>query len=63
MTFQREAHSIKSSSANVGAMRVQAIALQLETAATSGSFDGLEERIKNLVAEFDSYQKTISSQA
>jgi len=50
--FTRAAHSIKGSSANVGAMAVRAIAETLEHHSTKQGLDGVAPLIATLKAEF-----------
>jgi HPt (histidine-containing phosphotransfer) domain-containing protein len=47
------AHTLKSSSASIGAMRLSGLCAELETAVRSGALDGLRERIEALCAEVE----------
>jgi HPt (histidine-containing phosphotransfer) domain-containing protein len=51
-TFTREAHSLKSSSANLGAMKVSAIAKEMEMAGRSGKIEQMAEPVARTEAEF-----------
>jgi len=50
--FTREAHSLKSSSANLGAMRVAAIAKEMERAGRAGEMAHMAEPVARAEAEF-----------
>jgi HPt (histidine-containing phosphotransfer) domain-containing protein len=50
--LQVSAHSLKSSSAYVGAMRLSAMSKELEMMGRSGVLDGATERSESLKAEF-----------
>lgn len=50
--LQVSAHSLKSSSAYVGAMRLSAIAKDLEMIGRSGAVDGAAEKVERLKAEY-----------
>lgn len=50
--LQVSAHSLKSSSAYVGAMRLSAIAKDLEMIGRSGAVDGAAEKVESLKAEY-----------
>ncbi|HWA86027.1 MAG TPA: Hpt domain-containing protein [Opitutus sp.] len=52
-TFTRAAHSIKGSSANVGAMAVRAVAESLERRSANEDLAGLTGLITELKAEFE----------
>jgi HPt (histidine-containing phosphotransfer) domain-containing protein len=51
-TLIREAHTLKSSSANVGAMRLSALAKQMEFAWRSGDFAGMADDVQRFQDEF-----------
>jgi HPt (histidine-containing phosphotransfer) domain-containing protein len=52
--LQRAAHSLKTGSANMGALRLAALCKQLEGISKSGAFDGLTEaRIDDVVATYN----------
>ncbi|MGH7354500.1 MAG: PAS domain S-box protein [Candidatus Rokuibacteriota bacterium] len=51
--FRRAAHSLKSNAATLGAMRLAALAKELEATARTGSLDGVEEPLARLVRECD----------
>jgi HPt (histidine-containing phosphotransfer) domain-containing protein len=50
--LQMAAHSLKSSSAYVGAMRLSALCRELEEMGRSGSVEGAAEKARDLAAEF-----------
>jgi HPt (histidine-containing phosphotransfer) domain-containing protein len=50
--LQMAAHSLKSSSAYVGAMRLSALCKELEEMGRSGSIEGAAEKARVLTAEF-----------
>lgn len=52
-TFEREAHSMKSASASLGALRVSAICSKLERLANSGTLDGSSLLLGQLRVEFN----------
>ena len=51
-TLTREAHTLKSSSANVGAMGLSAIAKEIETAARQGNVNGVDDKAQRIQADF-----------
>jgi HPt (histidine-containing phosphotransfer) domain-containing protein len=51
-TLVREAHTLKSSSANVGALRLSALAKQMELAGRSGNFAGMDDNVRQFEGEF-----------
>ena len=51
-TLSREAHTLKSSSANVGAMRLSALAKQMEFLWQSGNFAGMADDVRQFEDEF-----------
>ena len=51
--FTRNAHSIKSSSANVGALQLSAIAADLEAMGKSGDISDSKDQIEALINEFN----------
>jgi HPt (histidine-containing phosphotransfer) domain-containing protein len=57
---ERAAHSLKSSSANVGAESVRAVALELESAAKIREWPELDELVAAIKREFDAVNKEIS---
>lgn len=48
----REAHTLKSSSANVGAMSFSAVAKEIETAARGGKVDEASEKARRMEEDF-----------
>lgn len=50
--LQISAHSLKSSSAYVGAMRLSAMSKDLEMMGRSGALDGVTEKVRALVTEY-----------
>lgn len=51
-TLIREAHTLKSSSANVGAMRLSALAKEMESAGRSGKLEGMANDVQQFEEEF-----------
>lgn len=47
-----EAHTLKSSSANIGAMRLSALAKQMEISGRNGKFEGMAEEVQKVENEF-----------
>jgi HPt (histidine-containing phosphotransfer) domain-containing protein len=52
-TLTREAHTLKSSSANVGAMKISEIARELETAGRTGEMGRMAEQVTRTEKEFE----------
>jgi HPt (histidine-containing phosphotransfer) domain-containing protein len=50
--MQMAAHSLKSSSAYVGAMRLSSLCKELEEMGRSGNMEGAAEKVRDLTAEF-----------
>lgn len=50
--FTRNAHSIKSSSANLGALQISALAAELEAQGKSGDISNEAEKVTRLIEEF-----------
>jgi len=59
--FTRNAHSIKSSSANVGAMQVSSLAAELEAQGKIGDISNSLEKINHISLEFDMACKELST--
>jgi HPt (histidine-containing phosphotransfer) domain-containing protein len=51
--FRRAAHSLKSNGETLGAMRLAAVARELETMARAGRLDGAGHRVEQLVEEYE----------
>ena len=51
--FRRAAHSLKSTSESLGATRLAALARDLEATARAGSLDGVEDRVGQLVKQYE----------
>ena len=51
-TLIRQAHTLKSSSANVGAMSFSAFAKEIETAARGGKVDEVREKVRRMEEDF-----------
>jgi len=51
-TFTRQAHTLKSSSANLGAMKISALAKEMETAGRAGKMAQMAEPAARTEAEF-----------
>jgi len=60
-TLKRGAHTIKGASGNVGALKLQAIALQLETAAGAGVTSSAREMLNNIKTEFEKISQAIGA--
>lgn len=52
-TVQRLAHSLKSSSANVGAILLSSLAKDVEFAVRDGKLNNLDDKIKDLAEQFE----------
>ena len=57
----RTAHSLKSSSATIGALRLSALSRELELSARSGQLTGAAERISLITAEFEAVRRGLAS--
>lgn len=51
-TFSRAAHSLKGSASNLGAVRLRAVAEELERLSREGPLDGLDRHLPRVEAEF-----------
>ena len=60
-TFVREAHTLKSSSANVGAMGLSALAKEMEIAGRSGKIERLANEVKRFEEEFSLVKATLEA--
>lgn len=60
--LQIAAHSLKSSSAYIGAMRLSALAKELEMMGRSGSLEGAREGAHKLQEEFDLAVKAVEAE-
>lgn len=60
--LQTAAHSLKSSSAYVGAMKLSAMSKELEMMGRSGSIEGSTEKSKSLKAEFQRVKAALESE-
>ncbi|MBU0682182.1 MAG: response regulator [Proteobacteria bacterium] len=58
-TIQEKAHSLKSSSANVGAMRLSVLSKNLETDCRNKTLDNIELRVQEIENEFQKVKKTL----
>ena len=58
---ERGAHSLKSSSANIGAERVRALTTQIEAAAVAGDVDGVSSTLPELEAAFAAAMAELAS--
>jgi CheY-like chemotaxis protein len=59
--LMRAAHTLKSSSASVGAMRLSVLAKSIELAAREGQLDGLAAPVGDCRAEFDGVRLALSA--
>jgi len=60
-TLTREAHTLKSSSANVGAMTLSTLARQVELAGRNGLTETLADDVVNLTAMFARVKSTLEA--
>lgn len=60
--LQTAAHSLKSSSAYVGAMKLSAMSKELEMIGRSGALEGSAEKSKSLKAEFQRVKAALESE-
>lgn len=60
--LQLAAHSLKSSSAYIGAMRLSALAKELEMMGRSGSLEGARVKAEMLLEEFDLAVKAVAEE-
>ena len=58
-TLKRGAHTIKGSSGNVGALKLQEAAYQLETSAAAGEMASAREKLDAIITEFKKVYKAI----
>ena len=56
-TTEREAHTIKSSSDNVGAMRLRKVSAKLETEARDKKTDSFKNHFEEIVRQFTNYEE------
>jgi two-component system sensor histidine kinase/response regulator len=59
--FVREAHTLKSSSASVGAMGLSTLAREMESAGRSGKMQTVASEVKRLEEEFDLVKSTLQA--
>ncbi|HEX9676372.1 MAG TPA: Hpt domain-containing protein [Anaerolineales bacterium] len=57
--FQRAAHSLKSSSANLGALELSSQAKELEQLAKQGSLQDAPERLERVAAAFPAIEQSL----
>jgi len=60
---ERQAHTIKGASANVGAERLRAAAFEMEKAARKGDMEAVKAHMTAVKTEFDLFQKTVNRKA
>ena len=60
-TLTREAHTIKSSSANLGAMKMSEFAKELETACRKGEMRQIAEQVARTEAEFELVKNALAA--
>ena len=58
--IRREAHSLKGSSSNIGALGFSQLCFVLEEQCRNGSADGIEQRINAMSSEFERVKKALS---
>ncbi|MBM4341680.1 MAG: Hpt domain-containing protein, partial [Deltaproteobacteria bacterium] len=56
---ERQAHTIKGASANVGGERLRAVALELEQAGKAGDLESIKTRMDELAASFAELKDSI----
>ncbi len=59
--FEQAAHMLKSSSATFGAMRLAALCLELEMMGRAGIFDGVAEKLEQVVTEYERVKAALMS--
>jgi len=59
--IHRQAHTIKGSSANVGAMALREVSFQMETAGRESDFTQVEELMEMINAEFARFKEAIDT--
>ncbi len=59
VAFSRTAHSIKSSSASLGALSFAELAKELEMTGKAGNLDGAESKVKRLEEEYGTVKTTL----
>jgi PAS domain S-box-containing protein len=52
-TSERQAHSIKGASANIGAEALRQVAYEMEKSARAGNLDGVQQQMESLITQFD----------
>ena len=57
--FIRSAHTLKSSSANVGAMKISIMSEEMEKTGSGESFNKISDEIEKLKTEFESVKKAL----
>jgi CheY-like chemotaxis protein/HPt (histidine-containing phosphotransfer) domain-containing protein len=60
--FEHMAHTIKGSSANMGALRMSELCRQLELVGRSGRLDGVAERLVQLEAEYEQVKAALQAE-
>jgi HPt (histidine-containing phosphotransfer) domain-containing protein len=60
-TLQRQAHTLKGASANVGALRIQETALRMEEAGGKGDLEKAAHLLKGVEKEFEDFKAALSS--
>jgi HPt (histidine-containing phosphotransfer) domain-containing protein len=58
---ERQAHTIKGASANVGGEALRAVATEMENAARAGDLNAVRARLAGLVTEFDRLEQAMCS--
>lgn len=59
-TLERAAHTLKSSSANIGAARMSGICFEIEKLGRAGTFDGVESLIASTGEAYDELRQVLS---
>ena len=59
-TLMLEAHTLKSSSANVGALQLSALCIELETMGRANSTDGAAPKVQALETEFERVKQALA---
>ena len=60
-SIERQAHSLRSASANVGARRVEEVAAAIELAANRGEINRIRELVLGFEDEFSAFEQMVSA--
>lgn len=62
VTVHRSAHSLKSTAANIGAMRLQAAAAQVEAGASAGDAVGMLSLVERMQSSFEEVRQRLEAE-